>query len=235
MWCGQWFAPDLWRRFTIALHRNLAHWLGIPAHALPEVATVQYAKVAEFQRRGAVHFHAPIRLDGPRTTNGATDAPGAVTADLLATLVTEAASTVQLQVPGVDDQDVPRRLVFGRQLDVRVVRSHSPEDDQALTAAQVAGYLAKYSTKTARDDVATSTGHHRRLQVTIADLDLRARVATLATGESPYELLGHWGRMLGFRGYGGLFEDGSNQAVDRLDALMQGLQGGGAVVELRRD
>ncbi|GAA1434295.1 hypothetical protein GCM10009616_28280 [Microlunatus lacustris] len=35
--------------------------------------------------------------------------------------------------------------------------------------------------------------------------------------------------------YGGLFEDGSNQAVDRLDALMQGLQGGGAVVELRRD
>ena len=64
----QWFAPDLWRRFTIALHRSLAHHLGIPAHALPEVATVQYAKVAEFQRRGAVHFHALIRLDGPRTT-----------------------------------------------------------------------------------------------------------------------------------------------------------------------
>ena len=35
--------------------------------------------------------------------------------------------------------------------------------------------------------------------------------------------------------YGGLFEDGSNQAVDRLDALMQGLQAAGPVVELRRD
>ncbi|GAA1826975.1 hypothetical protein JOF54_001841 [Microlunatus capsulatus] len=197
----QWFAPDLWRRFTIALHRGLAHHLGIPAHALPEVATVQYAKVAEFQRRGAVHFHALIRLDGPRSPSGVTDPPGAVTADVLATLVTQAASTVHLHVPAVDDQDVPRRLVFGRQLDVRVVRSHRPDDDQALTAAQVAGYLAKYSTKTASDDVATSTAHHRRLQATIADLNLRAQVATLATGRSPYELLGHWGRMLGFRGH----------------------------------
>ncbi len=197
----QWFAPDLWRRFTIALHRSLAHHLGVPAHALPEVATVQYAKVAEFQRRGAVHFHALIRLDGPRNPSGVTDPPGAVTADVLATLVTEAASAVQLQVPAVDDRDVSRRLVFGRQLDVRVVRSHRPDDDQSLTAAQVAGYLAKYSTKTASDDVATTTAHHRRLQATIADLNLRAQVATLATGRSPYELLGHWGRMLGFRGH----------------------------------
>ena len=120
-----------------------------------------------------------------------------MTADGLATLVTEAASAVQLQVPAVDDRDVSRRLVFGRQLDVRVVRSHRPDDDQSLTAAQVAGYLAKYSTKTASDDVATTTAHHRRLQATIADLNLRAQVATLATGRSPYELLGHWGRMLG--------------------------------------
>jgi hypothetical protein len=26
---------------------------------------VSFAKVAEFQRRGVVHFHALIRLDGP--------------------------------------------------------------------------------------------------------------------------------------------------------------------------
>jgi hypothetical protein len=66
----QWFAPDLWRRFTIALHRALAHHLGIAASGLPEVATVQYAKVAEFQRRGAVHFHALVRLDGPAPPPG---------------------------------------------------------------------------------------------------------------------------------------------------------------------
>ena len=138
----QWFAPDLWRRFAIALHRSLAHHLGVPAAGLAEVATVQYAKVAEFQRRGAVHFHALIRLDGPRTSTGVSDPPAAVTAERLAGLVTEAASSVQLHVPAVDDSDVTRRLVFGRQFDVRVVRSHRPDDDQALTAAQVAGYLA---------------------------------------------------------------------------------------------
>lgn len=33
--------------------------------------------------------------------------------------------------------------------------------------------------------------------------------------------------------YGGLFEDGSNQAVDRLDALMLGLQAAGPAVKLR--
>ena len=35
--------------------------------------------------------------------------------------------------------------------------------------------------------------------------------------------------------YGGLFEDGSNEAVDRLDALLQGGQKPGPVVELRRN
>jgi hypothetical protein len=198
----QWFAPDLWRRFTIALHRTLAHQLGLPAAGLSEVATIQYAKVAEFQRRGAIHFHALIRLDGPRTTDGFAAPPGVVTAEHLANLVAEAARTVQLQVPAVDGADVSRRLVFGRQLDVRIVRSHRPNDDQALSGAQVAGYLAKYATKTATDDTTTTTtAHGRRLQATIADLSLRARVATLDSGDGPYGLLGHWSRMLGFRGH----------------------------------
>lgn len=197
----QWFAPDLWRRFTIALHRGLAHRLGVQAADLAEVATVQYAKVAEFQRRGAVHFHALIRLDGPRTGAGFTDPPDTLGADDLAELVIDAARSVQLPAPPVDARDVPRRLVFGRQLDVRVVRSNRPDDDQALSAAQVAGYLAKYSTKSATDDAAVTTAHGRRLLATVADLDLRAKVATITGGPGPFELLGHWGRMLGFRGH----------------------------------
>jgi hypothetical protein len=32
----QWFAPDLWRGFTNALHRALAHHLGISAGGLPK-------------------------------------------------------------------------------------------------------------------------------------------------------------------------------------------------------
>jgi hypothetical protein len=66
----QWWAPALWRRFTIALRRLVARTLGVPASRLPEHATVQYAKVGEYQRRGLVHFHALVRLDGPATQQG---------------------------------------------------------------------------------------------------------------------------------------------------------------------
>src|SRR5690606_23681918 len=50
-------APDLWRRTRIALERHLrrtARTLGIPAQPV----RLRYAKVAETQRRGVVHFHA---------------------------------------------------------------------------------------------------------------------------------------------------------------------------------
>ncbi len=106
---------------------------------------------------------------------------------------------MQVHAPAVDLDDTPRRLVFGRQLDVRVVRTHRPDDDQALTAAQVAGYLAKYATKTATDDTTPTTAHHRRLQATVADLHLR--IATVTSPTTAYALLGHWGHMLGFRGH----------------------------------
>lgn len=78
-----------------------------------------------------------------------------------------------------------------------------PTTTQALTAAQVVGYLAKYATKTAADDTTTTTAHHRRLQATVADLHLRAQVATLSTGSriNAYELLEPWAHMLRFRGH----------------------------------
>jgi hypothetical protein len=58
-------APELWRRFTITLRRTLARQAGITGKALAAQARVSYAKVAEYQHRGVVHFHAIIRLDGP--------------------------------------------------------------------------------------------------------------------------------------------------------------------------
>jgi hypothetical protein len=60
----QYHAPELWRRFTIRLRRELARTLGVTQRAASRVVRVQFAKVAEFQRRGVVHFHAIIRLDG---------------------------------------------------------------------------------------------------------------------------------------------------------------------------
>src|SRR6478735_2554279 len=109
----QWWAPELWRRFTIDLRRALAKTLGVPETRLPDLVTAQYAKVAEYQQRGIVHFHALIRLDGPKSVNGFGPAPAGVTASLLARLVEQAAAGVVFDAPPLHDGDVMRRLRLG--------------------------------------------------------------------------------------------------------------------------
>lgn len=196
----QWWAPELWRRTTIALRRAVARALGVKASRLGRVATVQYAKVAEFQARGLVHFHALIRLDGP-------DGPGTsapLDGSTLATLVEHAVHSVEVEAPPVDGADVPRLLRFGSQLDVRTVRTGRPGDliDDARTsdelhAGQVAGYLAKYATKSASEGGALRP-HLERLQKECWKL---AKRATAVRADSPYALLGKWAKTLGFRGH----------------------------------
>ncbi|GAA4722727.1 plasmid replication initiator protein [Pedococcus ginsenosidimutans] len=205
----QWWAPELWRRFIITLRRTLAHHLGVPATKLPEVATVQYAKVAEYQRRGLVHFHALIRLDGPRTPDGFAPAPRQVTATILARLVREAVAAVRFTAPPVHEDDVPRVLAFGRQVDARPVTAARRTDDPgaALSPEQVAGYLAKYATKAATDTTDHSNAHLRRIQHTADQLGRRVEDDWAATGRQgplndvPYGLLGKWAHELGFRGH----------------------------------
>ncbi|WZI03251.1 replication initiator [Streptomyces rimosus] len=58
-------AGALWRRFSIYLRREVAKRAGLTQRAFRQYARVSFAKVAEYQKRGAVHFHAVIRLDGP--------------------------------------------------------------------------------------------------------------------------------------------------------------------------
>ena len=45
---------------------------------------MQYAKVAEYQARGLVHFHALIRLDGPDGPGSPAPLDGAVLAQVVA-------------------------------------------------------------------------------------------------------------------------------------------------------
>ncbi|MFZ0873745.1 MAG: replication initiator [Pseudonocardiaceae bacterium] len=59
-----WHAPELWRRLTIAVRRALAHQAGLSTAEFGRRCRVSFVKVAEFQRRGVVHFHSLIRLDG---------------------------------------------------------------------------------------------------------------------------------------------------------------------------
>ena len=198
----QWWAPALWRRFTIGLRRSIAKDLGVAATRLSTVATVQYAKVSEQQARGAVHFHALVRLDGPKTEEGFAPAPAGMDASRLSRHIERAALAVRLSVPGVDEDDPERILAFGVQVDARPVRARRRDDDptRGLSAEQVAGYLAKYVTKSAGDDQAQAHDrHHRRLTRTARTLARRA--AHSGDADSPYRLLGKWVHEYGYRGH----------------------------------
>ena len=108
----QWWAPDLWRRFTITLRRLVAKRLGVPVTRLVEVAMVQYAKVAEYQLRGVVHFHALVRLDGSRTPDGFAPAPHCPDTGTLADLLGQAARLAAAHRP----RRLPRRPDPGARL-----------------------------------------------------------------------------------------------------------------------
>jgi hypothetical protein len=142
----QWHAPELWRRFTITLARTLAAHAGLTPAAFRRRGRVAYTKVVEFQARGVIHVHAPIRLDGPHGP----DTPPLLDldADQLGQAVLEAAQHVRLAVPTGDGTAVVLR--WGSQVDVRPI-SHGAGRDASTGPAhphQVAAYLAKYLTKT---------------------------------------------------------------------------------------
>ena len=57
-----WYLPELWRRFTITLRRELVKTLNAAGHQ-PGSVRVSFVKVAEMQARAIPHIHALIRLD----------------------------------------------------------------------------------------------------------------------------------------------------------------------------
>ncbi|MEV4021087.1 replication initiator [Nonomuraea angiospora] len=188
-------SPELWRRFTLALRRRFARLNGLTIKALREQASIAFAKVAEYQRRGVVHFHAVIRLDGP---DGPDSPPPAwATADALAQAVQHAAAAVTAEI-----KPLSRTFRWGTQLDARRITM-----DGELTEQAVAAYVAKYATKAA-ECVGTLD---RRIQP-LDDLDAlpvreHARqliAACMRLGSHPglADLrLTHWAHMLGFRGH----------------------------------
>ncbi|HEY9412219.1 MAG TPA: replication initiator [Jiangellaceae bacterium] len=145
----QWHAPELWRRLTIALQRQLAHMAGIGITRFRKLAKVSFVKVVEFQARGIIHVHAPIRLDGPE---GPTTPPVVqLTTDQLGQAFRAAAESVALEVPGPDNTTVILR--WGRQIDTRPITGDADREGNTGPAHphQVAAYLGKYLTKSTED------------------------------------------------------------------------------------
>ena len=203
----QWWAPELWRRFTITLRRRIANYLGLSEAAARERVRVQFAKVAEFQRRGIIHFHALIRLDG--TPTDTQPYPGPVVdldSGVLAGLVRSAATAISYDAQPIDGDDIRRRLRFGTQLDARPVTGTADRDTHGsqLHPETVAAYIAKYATKAAADlptDSHAGDRHLLRLKTTVGQLARRAVLADLRGAVSPYKGWDRWADMLGFRGH----------------------------------
>jgi hypothetical protein len=192
-------APELWRRFTITLRRTLARRAGMTNKALAAQLRVSFAKVAEYQRRGAVHFHAIIRLDGP--TGPGSAPPAWATIDLLTAAIAQAADATHLETP--DAPGMPARtLCWGREHDTRPITTTGE-----LTDIRVAAYVAKYATKAAectgtldrritaadRLDELSVSEHARRLIATCLRLSKLPELADFR--------LAAWAHMLGLRGH----------------------------------
>ncbi|KPC71587.1 replication initiation protein [Streptomyces sp. NRRL WC-3753] len=212
-------AGDLWQRFTNRLRREIAARAGLTQRELKECARLSYGKVAEFQKRGAVHFHAVIRIDGAEGPDSA--APSWASTELLSDAIRAAAhhSYTTVSVPASGDQPA-RTFRWGRQLDVRPVKAFGDGSD--LTEQAVASYVAKYATKAAENtgtldrrvgelaelDRHNVPDHARRLITACRDLD----------GLYPDRRLWAWAHMLGFRGH---FSSKSRRYSTTLGALRQ--------------
>ena len=131
-------APELWRRTTIALRRRLDKL----AKAHGTRVKVSYAKVAEFQRRGVIHFHAVFRLDGhdPAHPDQAIPPHPTFTAEVIAEVIQQVAATTWFAT--VSHPAKPRGwdISWGVQIDPQIVRLTG---DGEVTDSKVASYLAK--------------------------------------------------------------------------------------------
>jgi hypothetical protein len=202
-------APELWRRTSIAIQRALARLVGLQEGGLRRLVRISYAKVAEFQKRGAIHFHAVIRLDAAtdcRCPGCLAPPPEGFTAALLEKALREAVAAVRVPCPPLDEQP-DRYARWGEQLDVRNI-SRADGEAGELSAEQVAGYIAKYATKATESfgsglDRRLHDGdleHLDRLPVHVVEL-IRACWELGGRPELEGLRLRAWAHMLGFRGH----------------------------------
>jgi len=135
-------APELWRRTIQQVDREI-RYLG---RALGVTLRRRYLKVYEFQVRGAIHYHALIRLDGyhPDCPEAVVPPPSSVRRSDL-----EQAVRLAFQKTGFTSAAHPANggngwpIGWGPQLDVK----HVNAPGGPVNLAQVTGYLAKYVTK----------------------------------------------------------------------------------------
>jgi hypothetical protein len=187
-------AGELWRRTTIYLRRTVARLAGVTARELDQRARLSYAKVVEYQRRGVVHVHAVVRLDGPEG-----DPPPPFDSGLLALAVRVAATRVS-----APHKASGRAARWGEQVDVRALDDNAAD---GVGGGAVANYIAKYATKSV--DESGLLDRRIRSDADLDDRPLPPHLRRLAA--SAWELsnepelqdlrLRLWAHDLGYRGH----------------------------------
>lgn len=131
---------ELWRYTTIYVKRALAREAGLTQAACHREVRVAYARVAEYQRRGLVHLHVLARLDKAMPDYRADElrAPSKrFGVELLERAVRSAVACVEAPVKPALGGGCVR---WGDALDIHALTSGAQR-------SEIAGYLAKYSTK----------------------------------------------------------------------------------------
>jgi hypothetical protein len=203
-------AGELWRRTKQAAERHLnaaARRRGLPPVRLA------HGKVAEYQARGAVHFHVLVRLDGTDPADPARliPPPAGLTAADVMSAISHVATTVAFATAPHPSRPGGWVIGWGQQTDIRPV---TMTGDGTVTDLMVAAYLAKYATKGTE-----ITGHASR-RFTPATISRYADPAgthiqrlihaawQLGAADGPmfgtdhgWDSLRHWAHMLGFGGH----------------------------------
>jgi hypothetical protein len=195
-------APELWRRTVIGIRRRLAKL----ARQHGAQVRLSYAKAAEFQRRGLIHFHAIFRLDGidPHHPERTVPPTAALTAEVLADVIRDAAASIWFATVSHPIRPKGWDIAWGAQVDPRVVKLM---DDGEVTDVAVASYLAKYATKST-ESAGVPPGRITKDNASVyADTRThqgRLIAACLRLGGHPHEdfkALRRWAHMLGYRGH----------------------------------
>ncbi|MFG2738639.1 replication initiator [Streptomyces chartreusis] len=194
-------AAKLWDRFVIDVRRRLASSVGLVQSHFAQHARLSFARVAEYQKRAAVHVHAIVRLDGPA---GFDDEPPAWgTAELLSDAVRASAGRVLVHTP-CSPAVGELALRWGTQVDARPLHANSDGPDDDAVAAYVAKYVTKGASETgAGIDHLLSTWHDIDKAPVSEHVRSLMRTCWRLGGLPEYETLRlrAWAHTLGYRGH----------------------------------
>lgn len=187
-------AGSLWRNTRIAIDRTLARLVGVASARHTRAFRTEYVKVVEFQKRGLVHYHVALRVD-----QVSLDSTRHITQQDIESAIRTAAETTTTALP---DES---RVSWGTQLDVSFIETDEEGDEGRSTRGKVAGYLAKYATKSSTDGGALDSRIKSESEIGLLLVNPHiarlVRAAWRLSRRFPEVRSELWANQLGYRGH----------------------------------